>query len=146
MGESPGMTDSSSMRRLGWIAYGAQGTALFLYIIALWLEVYVDTRKVPEAHAGLFYESHRRWRLRTSFIFLIWTILSGLAIPFGGIGWPVLVLTYAWYAVRVVIGLIYWQRGRPIGVRGRQKPSRGQGQDHRSQDHRSVASYITREY
>lgn len=140
MDESPGINDSSSVRRLGRIAYGAQAASLFLYIVSLWVEVYLDTRRAVGVNAGLFYESHRRWRLRTSFIFLIWTILSGLAIPFGGIGWPVLVVTYAWYAVRVTIGLIYWQRGRPIGVRRGQKPS---GQN---RGHRSVAPYITREY
>lgn len=125
----------------GRLAYASQAATLVLYIVALWLEVYIDTRKAGEASGNLFYESHRRWRIRTSFIFLIWTIMSGLAIPFGGIGWPALILTYLWYAARVLTGLIYWQRRRPIGVRKNGGTIRGR------RDRRTAASsYITREY
>lgn len=131
--------------RQGQIAYAAQAATLILYIVALWLEVYLDTRKAGEAGSSLFYESHRRWRIRTSFMFLIWTILSGLAIPFGGIGWPALILTYAWYAVRVATGMVYWQRGRPIGVRKKNVGAGRQRRDRRAAS-ASPSSYITREY
>lgn len=140
--DSSSRPDDEARRRQGRIAYAAQVATLPLYILALWLEVYLDTRKASvRTDSSLFYESHRRWRIRTSFIFLIWTILSGLAIPFGGIGWPVLILTYVWYAVRVMIGVICWQRGRPIGIRRHGNAVR-RGNDRRA----ATSSYITREY
>ena len=106
---------SDASERLGRLAYAVQLASLLLYVLGLWLEVYIDTRKAQDVGDTVFHESHRRWRLRTSFLFLIWSILSGLALPFG-FGWPLLVITYGWYALRVLTGCVYWSRGRVIGA------------------------------
>lgn len=102
--------------RLGRAAYAAQGLGLIVYVLGLWLEVYIDTRKLGRGDTDLFQESHRRWRLRTSLVFLTWTILGGLAVPFG-IGWPVLLVAYLWYVWRVMKGWFYWRLDRVIGMR-----------------------------
>ncbi len=102
--------------RLGRAAYAAQGLGLIFYVLGLWLEVYIDTRKLGRGDTDLFRESHRRWRLRTSLVFLTWTILGGLAVPFG-IGWPVLGVAYLWYVLRVMKGWFYWHHDRVIGMR-----------------------------
>jgi len=101
--------------RLGWLAYGAQAAALLLYVLVLWIQVYVDTRRMYAVAYDRFTESHRYWRLRTSLVFLIWTILGGLAIPFG-LGWAIVIPAWLWHAYRVVRGALCYARGQPIAV------------------------------
>lgn len=113
-------------RRLGNIAYAAEGLGLIFYVLILWLEVYIDTRKLGRGGTDVFHESHRRWRLRTNLVFLTWTTLGGLATPFG-IGWPVLLVAYLWCVVRVVKGVFYWRHDRAIGMGETAGKSRASG-------------------
>jgi uncharacterized membrane protein len=98
------------------VAYAAQALCLIFYVLSLWLEVYIDTKKAWKDRGDPIRESHRYWRLRSSLIFLTWTILGGFAIPFG-FGLPVVAMAYLWYALRVLKGWIYWKHGRIIGKR-----------------------------
>lgn len=102
-------------RRLGQWAYVGLALGLVLYIVAIWFEVYVDTRNLASVPRDLCAESHRRWRLRTAFVVLVWSVLGGLTLPFG-VGWFVLIPAYAWYVYRVVRGVAWFALGRPIGV------------------------------
>lgn len=96
--------------------YAAQALGLVFYVLTIWAEVYLDTRKATPAGADVLWESHRRWRLRSSLVFFTWTILGGLTLPFG-FGLPVLVVAWLWFAARIMIGWLYWERGRVIGNR-----------------------------
>ncbi|MEJ2686009.1 MAG: hypothetical protein P8124_02165 [Gammaproteobacteria bacterium] len=104
------------VRRLGWICYGALAAGLVLYIVTIWIEVFLDTRKAPDFARSVFDESHRHWRVRTTFMFLIWSILGGLTLPLG-IGWLFVIPAYAWYLFRIAIGMIQFARGKPIGLK-----------------------------
>ncbi|MGA8262282.1 MAG: hypothetical protein WB783_18910 [Arenicellales bacterium] len=100
-------------RSLGWLSYAAQVAGLVLYVVTIWVQVYVDTRRMGEVACDWFTESHRRWRLRSSLLFLTWTVLGGLAIPLG-IGWALLVPAYLWYVYRLARGSACYARGRVI--------------------------------
>ncbi|HEX7381887.1 MAG TPA: hypothetical protein VF265_06985 [Nevskiaceae bacterium] len=106
-------------RRLGQWAYLALALGLVFYIITMWAQVYIDTKTLP-AGQGVFGESHRRWRLRTALIFLIWSVLGGFTLPFG-IGWFVVIPAYVWYLWRVARGAAAYWAGKPVGV-PRQRP------------------------
>ena len=86
-----------------------------LYIVALWGQVYLDTRKADEIGRDLVSESHRHWRLRTSLLFLIWSVLGGLTLLLG-FGWLIIIPAYAWYLYRVAKGFLYFRLGRPVGL------------------------------
>lgn len=105
---------TATPRRLAWRCYGLQAAGLFLYIIPIWLQVYIDTRRASQVSVDAFSESHRHWRVRTTLLFLIWTILGGFTLPFG-IGWLILVPAFAWYAWRIVHGTLRFARGLPMG-------------------------------
>ena len=100
-------------RRLCLLAYGMQAAGVLLYVMSLWLEVYVDTRREREVAVDAFSETHRHWRLRTSLLFLVWTVLGGLAVPFG-FGVLVLIPAYVWYLYRVAKGAVRYWRGAPM--------------------------------
>lgn len=117
-----GRARANSARRLGGWAYVALALGLVLYIVAIWVQVFIDTRRLAPQAGDACAESHRRWRLRTAFIFLVWSILGGLTLPFG-IGWLVLIPAYLWYVYRVVRGVIAYAKRRPIGV-ARARPAR----------------------
>lgn len=102
-------------RRLGTAAYLCMTVGLVLYVIALWGEVYLDTRHARAVSPDRFFESHRHWRLRTTLIFLIWSVLGGLTLPFG-IGWVIIVPAYFWYLYRVAKGFVWFRRRIPVGV------------------------------
>ena len=102
-------------RRLAWIGYGAMAAGSVLYIISIWLQVYLDTRRATAISVSAFDESHRHWRVRTTLVFLVWSILGGLALPLG-IGWLFLVPAYLWYVVRVLRGMISFARGGVMPV------------------------------
>lgn len=105
---------AENARRLGAWAYVALALGLVLYIVAIWAQVFIDTRKLAPS-TDRFAESHRRWRLRTTLIFLVWSILGGLTLPFG-IGWIVLVPAWVWYAYRIVRGITAFGMRRPVGL------------------------------
>lgn len=113
------MPSRSNPRRLAWWCYGLQAAGLLLYIIPIWLEVYIDTRRAREVAVDPFSESHRYWRVRTTLMFLIWSILGGLTLPFG-IGWLILIPAIVWYALRVAYGAQRFARGLPVGKQAHQ--------------------------
>lgn len=122
-GERPGGPDATRAastprkdagpRRLGWRCYALQAAGLLLYIIPIWLQVYIDTRRAAQVSVDAVSESHRHWRVRSTLLFLIWTIFGGFALPFG-IGWPILVTALIWYAWRVAYGAWRFWRGLPV--------------------------------
>lgn len=105
----------AAARRLSAFAYAGLALGLVFYIVALWLQVFIDTRKAREVAPDLFFESHRHWRVRTALVFLIWSVLGGLTLPFG-FGWFIVIPAYAWYLYRVVKGVTYFRLGRPVGI------------------------------
>lgn len=105
----------------GWGCYALQAAGLVLYVIPIGLQVYIDTRRAGEVSVDAFSESHRHWRVRGTLLYLIWTILGGFTLMFG-IGWPILVGAWAWYAWRVGYGAWRFRRGMPVGYAARTAP------------------------
>ncbi|MDA3914874.1 hypothetical protein [Oleiagrimonas sp.] len=108
-----GKHDASAARRVSWRAYAAMAAGIFLYVFAIWYEVYQDTRDDAAQWSDPFLQSHRQWRLRTTFVYLLWSILAGFSIPFG-FGVLLLLPVWAWYAYRVAKGMILYASGRVI--------------------------------
>lgn len=108
-------TAPTDARQLGALAYASLLLGLVLYVAAIWLEVIIDTRKLAVPTSDLVAESHRHWRLRTTLMFLLWSVLGLITTPIT-IGWFVLIPAYIWYVYRVVRGAIWFARGRPIGA------------------------------
>lgn len=96
--------DAQEVRR-SWRAYAALALGAVLFIFSLWYQVYGDTRKDAAAWADPVLQSHRQWRLRTSFLFLVWSILAGFCIPFG-FGILVFVPVWLWFVYRVSKGMV----------------------------------------
>lgn len=110
------------MRRHAWLAYASLAAGTVFYVLAIWLEVWLDTR--PAAPTGdIVLESHRQWRLRSSFLLLVWSVLGGISLPFG-FGWLFLIPAWLWYVVRTTRGAILLARGHPVGV---SRPDRSAG-------------------
>lgn len=110
---SLGRDAAPSARRISWRAYAAMAAGIFLYVFAIWYEVYHDTRDDAARWSDPVLQSHRQWRLRTTFVYLIWSILAGFSIPFG-FGVLVFIPVWAWYVYRVTKGLILYAGGRVI--------------------------------
>lgn len=117
-GASRGLNADDVSRRLATGAYLCMAAGLILYVIAIWGEVYLDTRHASSVAHDRLSESHRHWRLRSTLVFLIWSIFGGLTLPFG-FGWLIVIPAYAWYLYRIVKGLLYYRRREPIGVGGK---------------------------
>lgn len=98
------------------MAYAALLAGLLLYVAAIWLQVVIDTRKLAVPTPDLTAESHRLWRLRSTLLFLLWSVLGLITTPLV-IGWFVVIPAYLWYAVRVIRGALWFARGLPIGAR-----------------------------
>lgn len=111
----PGNLTCAAQRRRDALAYLCLGLGLVLYILAIWAQVYLDTHNARRPAGDACGESHRHWRMRTAFVFLIWSVLGGLTLPFG-IGWLVLIPAYAWYLYRVIKGAVYFRLGWPVGT------------------------------
>lgn len=112
-----GECTAAEARRLALLCYGVQGLGALLYIVVLWIQVYVDTRRRQDVSVDAFSESHRRWRLRTTLLFLIWTSLGGITLPFG-IGIVALVGAYMWYLWRTMRGASLFLQGISVGAAG----------------------------
>ncbi len=95
------------------LAYITLALGLFFYVLTMWVEVYCDTRPEMKDCTDSFYQSHRQWRLRTSFLFLMWTIFAGFSAPFG-FGLIVFIPVYLWFIYRLAKGLIYFYARIPI--------------------------------
>lgn len=116
-GSDPAGRAAAYANRLGTLAYAALALGLVLYIVAIWAEVYIDTRKARSVAPNPYLESHRHWRVRTVLLFLIWSVLGGMTLPFV-FGWFILIPAYLWYLYRVVKGIVYFRMKWPIGAVG----------------------------
>lgn len=106
------------------IAYGAMAAGLFLYIVTVWLQVFIDTRQARTVSVDALSESHRHWRLRSTLLFLIWSVLGALTLPIG-LGWLFLIPAWVWYAYRILRGALCYRLGRPpVGVLARPRAAR----------------------
>ncbi len=94
-------------------AYVALALGLVFFIFTIWYQVYADTRKEAETCTDPFLQSHRQWRLRTAFLFMMWSILAGFCVPFG-FAVLVFVPVYLWFVYRLLRGLIYFALRRVI--------------------------------
>ncbi len=101
---APARQADANLRRT-WKAYIALGLGAVLFIFTIWYEVYGDTRKDAAAWRDPLLQSHRQWRLRTAFVFLVWSILAGFCVPFG-FGMLVFVPVWIWFVYRVARGMI----------------------------------------
>ncbi len=99
--------------RAGNLAHITLALGLIFYVLTIWVEVYCDTRPETRNSTDPFYQSHRQWRLRTSFLFLMWSIFAGFSVPFG-FGLIVFVPVYIWFVYRITKGLIYFYAKMPI--------------------------------
>lgn len=106
---------TASAARLNAYAYAALALGLVLYIVAIWFQVYIDTRRARTVAPDRYFEGHRHWRMRTALVFLIWSVLGGLTLPIG-IGWLILIPAYLWYLYRVAKGIVWFALGRPLGM------------------------------
>ena len=106
VGAAPGARGS-------WGAYVALALGAVLFVFTLWYEVYADTRREPQAWSDPILQSHRQWRLRTAFVFLVWSILAGFCVPFG-FGTLVFAPVWLWFVYRVAKGMILFRMGRVI--------------------------------
>ncbi len=94
-------------------AYAALALGAVLFVFTIWYEVYVDTRKDAAEWRDPYLQSHRQWRLRTTFVFLVWSILAGFCVPFG-FGAVVFAPLWIWFVYRVAKGGIAFARNRVI--------------------------------
>jgi uncharacterized membrane protein len=94
-------------------AYIALALGLVFFIFTIWYQVYADTRKPAESCADPFLQSHRQWRLRTAFLFMMWSILAGFCMPFG-FALLVFVPVYLWFVYRLLKGLIFFSLRKVI--------------------------------
>ena len=94
-------------------AYAALALGTVLFVFTIWYEVYRDTRPDAAAWRDAVLQSHRQWRLRTSFLFLIWSILAGFCAPFGFAS-IVFVPVWIWFVYRVARGAVQFARHRVI--------------------------------
>ena len=56
-------------------------------------------------------ETDRQWRLRSAFLFLVWSILAGFCMPFG-FGALVFVPVWLWFVYRTTRGIVQFARHR----------------------------------
>jgi uncharacterized membrane protein len=105
--------ESAHELRDSWRAYAALALGTVLFVFTIWYEVYRDTRPDAAAWRDAVLQSHRQWRLRTSFLFLIWSILAGFCAPFGFAS-VVFVPVWIWFVYRVVRGAVQFARHRVI--------------------------------
>jgi uncharacterized membrane protein len=112
---APGVMVGSGDRQLRGSrnAYIALSLGVVFFIFTIWYQVYADTRKPAESCADAFLQSHRQWRLRTAFLFMMWSILAGFCMPFG-FALLVFVPAYLWFVYRLLKGLIFFSRRKVI--------------------------------
>jgi uncharacterized membrane protein len=76
--------------------------------------------------AGARMRSHYTFLIRTCWLWLAWMVIGGLLIAFGlplslvlvglpllGLGWAIVGLVHVWFALRVIVGVIYLARDEP---------------------------------
>ena len=99
--------------RRSWRAYAALALGTVLFVFSISYQVYGDTRKDALGWTDPFLQSHRQWRLRTAFLFLVWSILAGFCVPFG-FGVLVFVPVWLWFLYRVTRGIVLFAMRRVI--------------------------------
>lgn len=99
--------------RRSWRAYAALALGAVLFVFSIWYQVYGDTKKDAIAWSDPLLQSHRQWRVRTAFLFLVWSILAGFCVPFG-FGWLFFVPLWLWFVYRVTKGMILFGMRRVI--------------------------------
>lgn len=111
--DSPLDRDDEAAQRRSLKAYVALALGSVLFIFTIWYQVYGDTRKDAEAWVDPFLQSHRQWRLRTAFLFMMWSILAGFCVPFG---FGILVFIPVWigFLYRVIRGFAWFAMHRVI--------------------------------
>ena len=92
-------------------AYIALMLGTVFYIFTIGWQVYRDTRPEAESQQDPFLQCHRQWRLRTAFLYLLWTILAGFCMPFG-FALPVFIPVYLWFLYRLGRGLLRFHQRR----------------------------------
>ena len=105
-------SDETAARRSGR-AYAALALGAVLFVFAIWYQVYGDTRRDAQAWTDPLLQSHRQWRLRTAFVFLVWSILAGFCVPFG-LGALLFAPIWLWFVYRVIRGSVQFARRRVI--------------------------------
>ena len=105
-------SDETAARRSGR-AYAALALGAVLFVFAIWYQVYGDTRRDAQAWTDPLLQSHRLWRLRTAFVFLVWSILAGFCVPFG-LGALLFAPIWLWFVYRVIRGGVQFARRRVI--------------------------------
>lgn len=93
-------------------AYAAMLLGTITFIFTLWYQVWLDTRRDAIREGDAILEAHRQWRLRTSFVYLMWSILAGFCVPFGFAS-LVFIPVYCWFVYRVVRGMGALHRRMP---------------------------------
>ena len=76
--------------------------------------------------AGARMRSHYTFLIRTCWLWLVWVAIGGalilwgalfsvilVGLPFLGLGWAIVGLVHIWFAVRVIIGVIFLARDEP---------------------------------
>ena len=99
--------------RGAWRSYAAMALGSVLYVFAIWYQVHADTRDDAARCPDPLLQGHRQWRLRTTYLFLVWSILAGFSIPFG-FGILVFIPVWVWYVYRVLKGMLLLMRRRVI--------------------------------
>ena len=107
------LADREQDARSSWRAYAALALGAVLFVFTIWYQVYGDTRRERQAWSDPFLQSHRQWRLRTAFVFLVWSILAGFCVPFG-FGALIFAPVWLWFVYRVAKGMILFGMGRVI--------------------------------
>lgn len=105
-----GMVDAV---RSSWRSYAAMAMGTVLYVFAIWYQVFRDTRDDASQWSDPLLQSHRQWRLRTTFLYLVWSILAGFSIPFG-FGILMFIPVWVWYVYRVLKGMFLFMGRRVI--------------------------------
>ncbi len=102
----------TQVKPIGYVAYAAMASGLIFYVLTLWIQVFIDTRRARTVSIDALSEAHRHWRLRSSLLFLIWSIFGILTLPLG-VGWLILIPSWLWYAYRIVRGALCYRLGLP---------------------------------
>jgi uncharacterized membrane protein len=76
--------------------------------------------------AGARMRTHYTFLIRTCWLWLVWMLIGGalifwgallsvvlVGIPFFALGWAIVGLDHVWFAVRVILGVIYLARDEP---------------------------------
>ncbi len=102
--------------------------ALYLIGIANGLTVLIGLviALASRGGAGARMRTHYTFLIRTCWLWLAWVIIGGalilwgalfsvilIGLPFLGLGWAIVGLTHVWFAVRVILGVIYLARDAP---------------------------------